>query len=65
MFTRVLIAFAFILLGGCDREPAAPTAEENRQLDDAANLLNEAPANLDAVDDMGLGRSNTLEREPY
>lgn len=28
-----------------------PSTEENEQLDDAANMLNEAPANLDAIDD--------------
>ena len=64
MLNRVLIGFALVLLTGCDREPASPTAEENRQLDDAANLLNEAPANLDAVDDMGLEDNNTLEPAP-
>jgi hypothetical protein len=65
MFTRVLIASAIVILGGCSREPATPTAEENRQLEDAANLLNEAPANLDTVDDMGLEGTNSLEPEPY
>ncbi len=47
-----------LILTGCQRDPAAPTAEENRQLDEAANLLNEAPANLEAIDDGGLGESN-------
>ena len=65
MLARVLVASTIVLLGGCNREPPAPTAEENLQLDDAANLLNDAPANLDAVDDMGLNGSNTLEPEPY
>lgn len=63
MVSRFLIACA-LLLGGCNQEPAGPTAEENSQLDDAANLLNEAPANLDAVDDMGLEAGNGLEPGP-
>ena len=58
MFTRILVASALLLSGGCSREPAAPTSEENRQLDDASNLLNEAPANLDAVSDFGLEDGN-------
>ena len=64
MSPRFLVALGLILLGGCNRESAAPTAEENRQLDDAANMLNEAPANLDAVDDMGLNETNALEPRP-
>jgi hypothetical protein len=43
------------LLTACERNPAAPTAEESRQLDEAEQMLNEAPANLEAVDDYGLG----------
>jgi len=47
-----------LTLTACQRDPAAPTAEENRQLDEAANLLDEAPANLEAIDDGGLGDTN-------
>lgn len=46
------------LLTGCGDDPAVPTSEENRQLDDASQMLNEAPANLEAVDDGGLGAVN-------
>jgi uncharacterized lipoprotein YajG len=42
------------LLAACDRNPETPTAEENRQLDEAADLLNQAPANLEGVDDRAL-----------
>jgi hypothetical protein len=45
---------ALPLLAACERNPDTPTAEESRQLDDAANLLNQAPENLDAVDDGAL-----------
>jgi hypothetical protein len=46
------------LITGCSDDPAVPTSEENRQLEDASHMLNEAPANLDAVDDAGLGSAN-------
>jgi len=48
------------LLTGCSDDPTVPTTEENRQLDDASAMLNEAPANLEAVDDGGLGSANGL-----
>ena len=51
------------LLSGCSDDPAVPTTEENRQLDDASAMLNEAPANLDAVDDGGLGSANGVANE--
>ena len=49
------------LLAGCSEDPAVPTSEENRQLDDASEMLNKAPANLEAVDDGGLGSSGANE----
>ena len=49
------------LLAGCQRDASVPTTEENAQLDDAANLLNEAPADLEGVDDGGLGSTNETE----
>lgn len=48
------ILFALPLMVSCQRPAHTPTAEENLQLDDASNLLNAAPANLNAVDDHGL-----------
>lgn len=39
------------MLAACNREAAVPTSEENAQMDDAANLLDQAPADLEAVDD--------------
>jgi hypothetical protein len=60
------IAIPFIcltLLAGCSADPTVPTSEENRQLDDASQMLNEAPANLEAVDDGGLGSANELANE--
>ena len=52
---------AALFLTSCQGDPAAPTAEENRQLDEAANMLNAVPANLEAIDDSGLGAANELE----
>ncbi|HEY1142564.1 MAG TPA: hypothetical protein VGE68_00875 [Sphingomicrobium sp.] len=34
-----------------------PSADENRQLDEAANMLDEAPANLDAIDDSAVANA--------
>ena len=56
---RLLASLA--LLTACNREPAVPTAEENRQLDDAANMLDRAPANLESVDDSALAGGNRVE----
>ena len=54
--TQIFLALA--LLAGCQKDSSVPTAEENAQLDDAANLLNDAPADLEGVDDGGLGSTN-------
>ena len=41
-----MLALTGLLLGAChDQRPAAPTAEENRQLDEAAAMLNDMAAN--------------------
>lgn len=58
---RLFVLLPALFLSGCQPNPDAPTAEENRQLDEAANLLDEAPANLEAIDDAGLGEANDLE----
>jgi hypothetical protein len=56
-----LVFLMLPLLMACERNPAAPTVEENRQLDEAGQMLNAAPANLDAVDDYGLGNTNEAD----
>ena len=58
---KFLVPLALLVLTSCGADPAAPTAEENRQLDEAANMLNAAPANLEAIDDSGLGAANESE----
>jgi hypothetical protein len=60
---RKSLALALLLLTACRSDPAAPTAEENRQLDEAANMLNQAPANLEAIDDSGLDAANESEAD--
>jgi len=58
---KLLVPLALLFLTSCGNDPAAPTAEENRQLDEAANMLNQAPAHLEAIDDSGLGAVNEPE----
>ena len=48
---RLMITLALVTVAACDRETAVPTSEENAQMEDAANLLDQAPADLDAIDD--------------
>jgi hypothetical protein len=59
--SRMRMAYLFLCLpplASCQEEAAVPTEQENAQLDDAANLLNGAQENLEAVDDGGLGSVN-------
>ena len=56
-----IFLLAALFLTSCRGDPAAPTGEENRQLDEAANMLNQAPANLEAIDDSALGAANESE----
>ncbi|NUS99700.1 MAG: hypothetical protein HOP96_01835 [Sphingomonas sp.] len=56
---------ALLALAGCQRSSDVPTAEENRQLDDAANLLDQAPANLEHVDDRALASDNEVESNTF
>ncbi|MEA3052433.1 MAG: hypothetical protein QOG72_1336 [Sphingomonadales bacterium] len=52
-----MAAATALILGGCGGgEDGAPTAEENRQLDNAAEMLEELPSDsLTAGDDAALG----------
>jgi hypothetical protein len=44
----------FLLLAACDGGPPVPTAAENRDLDEAGDLLDGAENNLAAIGDRGL-----------
>lgn len=61
MMKLACLASAFLCLTACRNDPAVPTAEENQQLDDAANLLDQAPASLGNVDDSEVAGDNAAE----
>lgn len=44
---KTTLAFALLLLAACERGPQAPSAQENRQLDEMENAL-DAEANRGA-----------------
>ncbi|HEX6217686.1 MAG TPA: hypothetical protein VFZ35_00250 [Sphingomicrobium sp.] len=52
-----LLAFVLVL-AACDRGPAVPSAAENRDLDEAAAMLDEAGNNLAAIDESELEPGN-------
>ena len=58
---RLTTILALVTLAACGREAAVPTSEENAQMEDAANLLDQAPEDLDAIDDGGLNAADANE----
>ena len=42
---------ALVALAACSRDATVPTSEENMRMDEAANLLDRAPNELDAIDE--------------
>jgi hypothetical protein len=48
---RSTTILALVALAACSRDPAVPTSEENAQMDDAANLLDEASNALGGIDE--------------
>lgn len=55
---RSTTILALVALAACSRDAAVPTSEENAQMEDAANLLDQAPNDLDAIDDGGLNAAD-------
>ena len=53
--TTILV---LVTLAACSREAAVPTSEENAQMEDAANLLDQAPDDLEAIDNGGLNAAD-------
>ena len=52
-----------LLLAGCG-DRTTPSAEENRQLDNAAEMLNSAPAELSNIDEnLLIEEQNSLNRD--
>jgi hypothetical protein len=58
MATRIVLGCAAFALAACGADETAPSAEQNRALDEAAEMLNQAPNDLSRVDD------NALEPPP-
>ena len=58
-----LLAVTFLM--SCQRNSDKPTAEENRQLDDAANLLDQAPSSLNGIDDSSLNSANVSDENAF
>jgi uncharacterized protein YcfL len=55
-----LMLIALLLLCGCRKEqPAAPTAEQAAQLNDAENMLNDVAANEEGPADRSASPSNS------
>jgi hypothetical protein len=50
-----------LLLGACGREAGAPSPEQNRGMNEAENLLNQAPETLETVDESGLNTPAAAE----
>lgn len=47
----LVAAMLLPVLSGCDRDAPVPSQRENEQLDNASALLNQAPADLDTVNE--------------
>lgn len=55
MTTRIFtLCVVLALAAACGRDTAAPSAEQNRELNGAAEMLNKAPDSLSNVDDSAL-----------
>ena len=53
-----VILGGILLLGAACRDRGAPTADQNRDLDDISQMLEDAPNSLNAVDDAQLLEGN-------
>jgi outer membrane lipoprotein-sorting protein len=59
---RCLLAALLLTLAGCrDQGPAAPTAEQADQLNEAENMLNGVAANEEGPADRSTGPSNSSD----
>ena len=54
MTSRILLACAAAALSACGGDSEAPSAEQDREMDSAAEMLDDAPNSLSRVDDGGL-----------
>jgi hypothetical protein len=60
MLARVVIVSAGLLLAACERDSAAPTSEQNHDLDAASRMLDEAPSDLNRIDENALLPTNEV-----
>jgi len=59
---KTIIAFALLALSACRKDqPAAPTAEESVQLNEAEDMLNDVAANEKGPADRSTGPSNSSD----
>ena len=54
------IAALCLMLASCDRGPEVPTAADNRDLDEAARMLDNSTDNLSTIDEGALA-ANVVE----
>ena len=60
MILRTAILCPALALAACQGDTDAPSAEQNREMDRAAEMLDEAPNGLSQVDDSGLAAEQEL-----
>lgn len=60
----ILVTAALGLSAGCSGETAAPSAEQDRDMNEAAELLEKAPTSLSNVDDQGLEAAQASGEAP-
>lgn len=64
MSSRTPIAILVSLLAaGCSEEAGAPSAEQNREMENAAEMLDEAPGHLSEIDDRELLQDGANQAE--
>lgn len=57
MIRTPLLYAALALVSACGSGPEAPSTEQNRQMDEAAEMLNQAPDSLSNIDDSAVRNS--------
>lgn len=62
MIRHAILVLVLSALGGC-REGTAPSSQQDRGLNEADALLNDASNGLDSVDDQGLGAGEIANAE--
>lgn len=58
MSKGIAIGLAASLLASCGEDAAAPSPEQDREMNDAAEMLDQAPSSLSSIDDGALLEGN-------